>query len=59
MNRSKLFEKIEEMKELLGAEALLNEICQGLSSDELYAALEYTSRMHDMGLFDESTEEND
>jgi hypothetical protein len=56
MNKTKLFEKLDEMKQLMGTENLLDEICQGLSSDELYAALEYTSRMHDLGLFDESEE---
>ena len=57
MNKAKLFEKLEQMKELMGAEHLLNEICRGLSSNELYDALEYTDRMHGLGLFDEKSEE--
>lgn len=56
MNKAELFIKLEQMTELMGAEKLLNEICQGLSSDELYEALEYVDRMHDLNLFNDESE---
>jgi hypothetical protein len=53
----KTWEKFEEIKELMGADSLLDEICRGLSKDELHDALEYVDRMHDLGVFKDESEE--
>lgn len=56
MNKNELYDRLEEMKELMGIENLLNEIVNGMSSNELFDALEYIDRMHDLNLFDEKEE---
>ena len=41
-------EKMEELKELMGAEALLEEIIVSMSSDELKETLEWITQMYDI-----------
>lgn len=48
MPKKKLYEKYEQMKELMGAEMLLEEIIQGMSSDEMRDSLKFIARMHDL-----------
>ena len=42
------YEKMEELKDLMGAEALLEEIIVSMSSDELKETLEWITRMYDI-----------
>jgi len=42
------YEKMEKLKELMGAEALLEEIIVSMSSDELKETLEWITRMYDI-----------
>ena len=42
------YEKMEELKEIMGAEALLEEIIVSMSSDELKEMLEWITRMYDI-----------
>ena len=49
-SRAELFEVLNEMVEILGAEETLLEIANALSSDELEENLDYVSRMYDLDL---------
>ena len=40
------YEKMEELKELMGAEALLEEVIVSMSSDELRETIEWITRMY-------------
>ena len=51
LDKNKLFEKMDEMVELMGAEAVLEELARAMSSDELQENLEYIDRMHETDLF--------
>lgn len=48
MTKSKLYEIYERMKELMGADQLLEEIIQSMSSSEMKESLEYIVRTHDL-----------
>lgn len=48
---NELYNKAEELKELLGTELLLNELIQAMSTDELRENLEFIDRMHDTNIF--------
>lgn len=52
LNKNELFEKMDEMVELMGAEAVLEELARAMSSDELQENLEYIDRMNETDLFD-------
>lgn len=56
MDKNKLMEIMDEMKEIMGADELLESLALALSSDELQDNLEYIDRMHDLNVFDEETE---
>lgn len=51
MQREQLFEKYEEMVELLGADDLLLNLVTSLSNDELQSSLECIDRAHDTNVF--------
>ena len=51
LDKNKLIEKMDEMVELMGAEAVLEELARAMSSDELQENLEYIDRMHETDLF--------
>jgi len=42
------YEKMEELKNLMGAEVLLEEIIVSMSSDELKETLEWITRMYNI-----------
>ena len=44
----KLWDKIDELKEELGADKLLDEICQGLSDDALKEVLKFICKNYDI-----------
>jgi hypothetical protein len=48
---NRLWNKYEEMKELMGAENLLDELMRALSEDEARENLEWISDQHDLGVF--------
>ena len=48
MPKAKQYERYEKLKDLMGEKSLLEEIVQGLSSDELKESLDYIVRMHDL-----------
>ena len=52
LNKNELFEKMDEMVEMLGAETVLEELARAMSSDELQENLEYIYRMNETELFD-------
>ena len=41
----------EEMKEIMGAENLLDELARALSTDELEENLRWVDKNHDLGIF--------
>lgn len=51
MNNNELYEKFEELKEIIGTDALLDELFQALSTDDAYENLEYIDRMNDTRVF--------
>ena len=52
LDKNELFEKMDEMVEMLGAETVLEELARAMSSDELQENLEYIDRMNETELFD-------
>lgn len=44
----KNLQKMEQLQDLLGAEALLEEVIQAFSSDELEEMVDWIARMHDI-----------
>ena len=52
LSRSELLDKLEELKEIIGAEELLLSLALALSSDELQENLEYIDRMFDTNIFE-------
>lgn len=44
----KLWDKLDELKEELGAEKLLEEICQGISDDEFENVLKYICKNYEI-----------
>ena len=62
MEYDEVWDIFEEMKEMLGAEELVNELAQALSTDELEENLRFIDKNHDLGLFrvnDGFDDEND
>lgn len=59
MSRTDLMEIVENMKELMGVETLLDNLCQALSSDDLKGNLEYIDRMFETGQFNDEDEEEE
>lgn len=59
MQKKELYDVMAEMKELMGAESLLEELFQAMSSDEAQENLEHIDRMHDLGLFPDEDEESE
>lgn len=51
MEHKDVWDIFEEMKEMLGAEELVNELAQALSTDELEENLRFIDKNHDLGLF--------
>ena len=51
MEYDEVLDIFEEMKEMLGAEELVNELAQALSTDELEENLRFIDKNHDLGLF--------
>lgn len=51
MEHDEVWDIFEEMKEMLGAEELVNELAQALSTDELEENLRFIDKNHDLGLF--------
>ena len=51
MEHEDVWDIFEEMKEMLGAEELVNELAQALSTDELEENLRFIDKNHDLGLF--------
>ena len=51
MEYDEVWDIFEEMKEMLGAEELVNELAQALSTDELEENLRFIDKNHDLGLF--------
>lgn len=51
MTRNDLMEKADEIKEVLGADELLEALLKAMSSAELKDNLEYIDRMHDTNVF--------
>ena len=51
MEHDEVWDIFEEMKEMLGAEELVNELAQALSTDELEEYLRFIDKNHDLGLF--------
>ena len=51
MEHDEVWDIFEEMKEMLGAEELVNELAQALSTDELEENLRLIDKNHDLGLF--------
>lgn len=51
MEHNEVWDIFEEMKEMLGAEELVNELAQALSTDELEENLRFIDKNHDLGLF--------
>lgn len=52
LDKNELMEKMDEMVELMSAEAVLEELARAMSSDELQENLEYIDRMNETDLFD-------
>ena len=50
MTNSELYEVVEQMKEAIGTEELLDALVQALSSQELEENLQYIDRMYDTDL---------
>ena len=51
MEHDEVWDIFEEMKEILRAEELVNELAQALSTDELEENLRFIDKNHDLGLF--------
>lgn len=51
MEYDEVWDIFEEMKEMLGAEELVNELAQALSTDELEENLRFIDKNNDLGLF--------
>ncbi len=54
-----LWNKLESMREIMGDKALLDELCQAMSKDELEENLEYIDRMNDLNIFDKNDDESE
>lgn len=52
LRKNDLYDILEEMKDMLGADHLLDALAQAMSDRELQENLEYIDRMEDLGLFE-------
>ena len=52
MERNELFEIIEQMKDYMSSEQILNALCLSLNSDTLEKHLRYIDTDYEMHLFD-------
>ena len=59
MNGDELYGVFTEMKEMLGADTLLEELFQAMSSQEAWENLEHIDQMYDLGLFPEDEEDEE
>lgn len=57
LNRSELFETLDQLNEQIGTAELLENLALALSTDELQGCLEYIDRMHDTNIFNNLEEE--
>ena len=53
MNKNELMNKLNELVDLLGADATINELAKAMDSKELEENIKYIDRMNDLNLFDE------
>ena len=53
MNKNELMNKLNELIEMLGADATINELAKAMDSKELEENLKYIDRMNDLNLFNE------
>ena len=51
MDKSVLYDKLDEMKSLMGADQLLGAIARALSQDELEDTLRYINRCYETDVF--------
>lgn len=51
LDKNELMEKMDEMVELMGVNAVLEELARAMNSDELQENLEYIDRMNETDLF--------
>ena len=48
MEKNELLEKVDALKEIFGADDLLESVCRAMSSDDLESNLRYICRMNDI-----------
>ena len=48
---NEIWDIFEDMKEIMGAENLLDELARALSTDELEENLRWVDKIHDLGIF--------
>ena len=53
MNKNELMNKLNDLVDLLGADATINELAKAMDSKELEENLKYIDRMDDLNLFNE------
>ena len=53
MNKNELMNKLDELVDLFGADATINELAKAMDSKELENDLKYIDRMNDLNLFNE------
>lgn len=58
MNGEMIWDKFEEMRELMGDTNLLIALADSLGTDKLLPELEYIDRVNDLGIFEEDEEED-
>lgn len=51
MDKNKLMDNVDKMKDIIGADELLDALCRAMSSDELEDNLRYIDRMHETNVF--------
>ena len=51
MDKNKLLDIVDKMKDIMGADELLEAICRAMSSDALEDNLRYIDRMHETNVF--------
>lgn len=56
LEKNTLMEKMDDIKDLLGTELLLQDLAQSLDSHELQSSLEYINRCYDLNIFNDSEE---
>lgn len=56
MNGEQIWEKFEDMREVMGDADLLIALADSLGTDKLYGELLYIDRVNDLGIFEEEEE---